>query len=58
MQKLFSGRFIWCLASALVFVILACNGFLTSDKVTEIILVIVMAYFGRSDRAYPTEEKK
>lgn len=51
MYKLTSGRFIWCLASALVFVILATNGFLAEDKITEIILVIVMAYFGRSDRS-------
>lgn len=52
-HKLLSGRFIWCLASAMVFVILAVNGYLAQDKVTEIVLVIVMAYFGKSDRSTP-----
>ena len=52
MSKLLSGRFIWCVASAAVFVIMAVRGLLPSDKITEIILVIVMAYFGiqRNDR--------
>ncbi len=50
MNKALSGRFVWCVISALVFMILAINGLLAQDKVTEIILVIVMAYFGRSDR--------
>lgn len=50
MSKIFSGRFVWCLISALVFFILSVKGLLAQDKITEIIIVIVMAYFGRSDR--------
>jgi len=48
MKKLLSGRFIWCLVSALVFLILSVGRILPADKVTEIILVIVMAYFGKT----------
>jgi len=55
MNKLLSGRFIWCLVSALVFLILSVNRILPADKVTEIVLVIVMAYFGK-DRTTPNKE--
>ena len=55
MKKLFSGRFIWCLVSAFVFGFLAIGKVLPADKVTEIVLVIVMAYFGRQDRTPPTK---
>jgi amino acid permease len=57
MSNLFSGRFIWCLASALVFIVMSVKGMLAPDKVTEIIIVIVMAYFGRTDRASQTGGK-
>ena len=48
MHKWLSGRFIWCFVSAVVFAVLAIVGKLPADKVTEIILVIVMAYFGKN----------
>jgi amino acid permease len=48
MNKIFSGRYLWCLISALVFLILSVNKTLPADKVTEIVLVIVMAYFGKA----------
>lgn len=53
MIKLFSGRFIFTIACAFVFVALSLNKVLPPDKVMEVILVVVMAYFSRSDRQPP-----
>jgi amino acid permease len=50
MSKLFSGRFIFTLISAFVFAALALKGTLPQDKVMEVILLVVYAYFNRGDR--------
>jgi hypothetical protein len=50
LNKLLSGRWLFTVAAALVFLILSVNKVLPVDKVTEIVLVVVMAYFGRPDR--------
>jgi hypothetical protein len=49
-MKLLSGRFIFTITCALVFAILSINKTLPVDKVMEVILVVVMAYFSRGDR--------
>ena len=50
-EKLLSGRFIFTIVCALVFAVLSINKTLPVDKVMEVILVVVMAYFSRGDRA-------
>jgi len=50
LNKLLSGRWLFTVVAALVFLILSVNKVLPVDKVTEVILVVVMAYFGRPDR--------
>ena len=49
-EKLLSGRWIFTLIAAFVFAVLSIKGTLPSDKVMEVILVVVMAYFSRGDR--------
>ncbi len=48
--KLLSGRFIFTICSAFVFVVLSLSKGLPQDKVTEILLVVIYAYFNRGDR--------
>jgi len=50
MVKLFSGRFLFTLIAAFVFAVLSLNGALPQDKVMEVILLVVYAYFNRGDR--------
>ena len=45
--KLLSGRFIFTIVAAFVFAWLSINKTLPVDKVMEVILVVVMAYFSR-----------
>ncbi len=45
-----SGRFIFTLVTALVFGVLSLMGKLTIDKVMEVVLIVIYAYFNRSDR--------
>ena len=49
-EKILSGRFIFTVTCALVFAYLSITKVLTIDKVTEIILIVVYAYFNRADR--------
>ena len=49
-DKLLSGRFIFTVCAAFVFVVLSLKGTLTVDKVTEILLIVIYAYFNRGDR--------
>lgn len=49
-DKCLSGRFIFTIITALVFAYLAITKTLGIDKVTEIILLVVYAYFTRQDR--------
>ena len=50
MSKIFSGRFLFTLIAAFVFAVLSLKGTLPQDKVMEVILLIVYAYFNRNDR--------
>jgi len=50
LNKILSGRFIFTIISALVFAYLAITKILPQDKVMEVILVVVYAYFNRPDR--------
>lgn len=50
MSKIFSGRFIFTVVAAAVFLILSLNKTLPTDKVTEILLIVIYAYFNRGDR--------
>lgn len=50
MDKLLSGRFLFTMVAAIVFMILSIKGVLPIDKVQEIILIVVYAYFSRNDR--------
>lgn len=44
-DKILSGRFIFTIASAVVFIVLSINGKITSEDAEKIIIVIVYAYF-------------
>jgi amino acid permease len=48
--KLSSGRWIFTVVAAVTFSYLSITGKLPPDKVMEVILVVVMAYFSRNDR--------
>jgi hypothetical protein len=50
MNKLWSGRFIFTMVAAFAFLVLSIRGTMPIDKVHEIILVVVYAYFSRGDR--------
>lgn len=50
MSKILSGRFIFTIVTAFVFAVLAMKGQLPQDKVMEVILLVVYAYFNRQDR--------
>lgn len=47
-EKLTSGRFILTLIAGMVFAYCAVRGIITSDKTYDIISIIVVAYFMRS----------
>lgn len=50
MIKLLSGRFLFTVVTAIVFAIISIKGVLPVDKVQEVILIVVYAYFSRQDR--------
>ena len=50
LAKLTSGRFLFTIIAALVFAYCAITKILPIDKVHEIILIVVYAYFSRQDR--------
>lgn len=47
-NKLISGRFIFTIVAATVFAHLSMTGRLSIDKVGEILLIVIYAYFTRS----------
>jgi len=57
LSKLLSGRFIFTVSAAFVFVILSLSKVLPVDKVTEILLIVIYAYFNRTDRNQKGEQK-
>ena len=52
-SKLLSGRFIFTIITACVFAYMSLSGKLPQDKVMEVVLVVLYAYFNR----HRTEEK-
>lgn len=50
LHKFLSGRWLFTLASAVVFVLLSLAGKLPSEAVIAIIMYVVQSYFNRSDR--------
>ena len=53
--KLTSGRFLFTVIAAIVFAWLSIEKTMPVDKVYEIILIVVYAYFSRSDRKKKVE---
>ena len=47
LSKLLSGRFLFTIIAGIVFAVLAISGKLPVDKVQEIILIVVYAYFSK-----------
>lgn len=47
MYKITSGRFVFTIVAALVYARLAMTGALKEDRVMEILLIVVYAYFSR-----------
>ena len=48
LNKCLSGRFILTLIAGLVFAILSVKGTLPVDKVHEVIIIVIYAYFSRN----------
>jgi len=48
-SKLLSGKFLFTVICAFVFAYMSINGLLPSDKVNEIILIVIYAYFTKKD---------
>jgi hypothetical protein len=55
--KLTSGKFIFTIISALVFAVMALKGLLPQDKVMEVILIVIYAYFTRKGETSETPPK-
>ena len=47
MYKMTSGRFIFTVVAAGVYAYMAVNGILKEDRVMEVLLIVVYAYFSR-----------
>lgn len=45
--KITSGRFVFTVVTAGVFSYMACKGILKEDRVMEVILIVLYAYFSR-----------
>lgn len=50
MSKLFSGRFIFTVITAVVFLWASLNGLLASEQIISIIMLVIGFYFNRNDR--------
>ena len=53
MNKLLSGRFIFTVITALVFLWASLNKALTNEQMVTIIMLVIGFYFGRTDRNAP-----
>ena len=49
-DKILSGRFIFTIICAGVFAILSVTGKISADKAVEVIMLVLMFYFTRTDR--------
>ena len=57
-EKLMSGRFLFTIGALLVFMYLSTSGKLPVDKVHDIILIVLYAYFSRNDRGQNGNNKQ
>ncbi len=57
-SKLLSGRFLFTVITAGIFAYMSISGKLLQDKVMEIVLVVLYAYFNRSDRSKENGDSK
>jgi nicotinamide riboside transporter PnuC len=57
-NKILSGRFLFTMIAALVFAILSIQGRLPTDKVMEVVLIVIYAYFQRGDRTPNNQQNK
>lgn len=48
MNKLFSGRFLFTICTALVFVVCAAKGVLNNEQIVSIIMLVVTFYFAKN----------
>lgn len=48
--KLFSGRFVFTVISGIVFLNASLSGLIPADKTAEIIMLVIVFYFNRTDR--------
>lgn len=55
-EKFTSGKFIFTMVAALIFAYCAIKGILPQDKIMEVILVVVYAYFTKSQPDTKTGE--
>jgi len=56
--KLSSGRFLFTIITGVVFIVLSVNKTLPVDKVSEIILLVVYAYFSKGDHGTVKQDEK
>ena len=50
MQKLFSGRFLFTIATAVVFLYASFNRIMNNEQIVAVILLVIGFYFNRTDR--------
>ena len=55
--KLWSGKFLFTVIAAIVFAVLSINKTMPVDKVYEVILIVVYAYFSKVKKEQPKENK-
>lgn len=55
-NKVTSGKFIFTIISALVFAVMSLKGLLPQDKVMEVVLIVIYAYFTKPKE--PNEPNK
>jgi len=54
-QKILSGRFLFTVIAALVFAYISITKILPADKVYEVILIVVYAYFSKGNDNQPKQ---
>ena len=48
LSKVLSGKFLFTIISALVFAVMSLKGLLPQDKVMEVVLIVIYAYFTKA----------
>lgn len=58
LEKLAGGRFLLTVLCGIVFTVMSISGKLPTDKVMEVILLVIYGYFTRSDRGQNGQPQK